>query len=226
MELENQSLRSHRSSDGTRDSFGSFVDVSNPVTSRRFSTVGLSRTSLPRSSLPEKDTMKRPVPSASTPSVASVAPTSSTARPQRRISLIERSRMSVPRPPSQTVSGVARTTTHRIPAVSRRTSLVKPPVAVHTEPKEPKEPKEPRNDMRRESLKSATRNSVATKQNEKVLISPTKRRRYTVSVNRNNQPSYTFTPSSDRRKTLDSLLMKATKLNESDSSVSNTSEVC
>ena len=221
MELENQSLRSHRSSDGTRDSFGSFVDVSNPVTSRRFSTVGLSRTSLPRSSLPEKDTMKRAVPSASTPSVTSVVPTSSTARPQRRISLIERSRMSVPRPPpSQTVSGVVRTTTHRIPAVSRRTSLVKPPVAVHTEPKEP------RKDMRRESLKSATRNSVATEQNEKVLISPTKRRRYTVSVNRNNQPSYTFTPSSDRRKTLDSLLMKATKLNESDSSVSNTSEVC
>ena len=77
-----------------------------------------------------------------------------------------------------------------------------------------------------EDGKSVKRNNSAAEQTEKIVISPTKRRRYTVSVNRNSQPSYTFTPSTDRRKTLDSLLMKATKLNESDSTLNNTSELC
>lgn len=125
---------------------------------------------------------------------------------------------------SRTVTGVARLTNRRASMGSRRFSMVRsrPPNGLS----ESKEKRKEDEGEKPEDKKPAKRNNSAAEQTEKIVISPTKRRRYTVSVNRNSQPSYTFTPSTDRRKTLDSLLMKATKLNETDSTLNNTSELC
>lgn len=129
---------------------------------------------------------------------------------------------------SRTVTGVARLTNRRASTGTRRFSLVRSRVPTGlTDSKERKRGEEGEEKEKAEEGKPVKRNNSAAEQTEKIVISPTKRRRYTVSVNRNSQPSYTFTPSTDRRKTLDSLLMKATKLNESDSTLNNnTSELC
>lgn len=264
LEAENRSLRSRRSSEGLRDSFGSFIDTSNPVINRRWSTVGItcvsssttnasasastsastSRQSMSHPSLPEKDSLKRSAPGPSTVSTVSTVstsavPLSTTQKANRRISLIERSKMaashsaasfsapSTSAGSSRTVTGVARLTNRRVSTGTRRFSLVRSRAATGlTDSKEKKRGEEGEEKEKAEGGKSVKRNNSAAEQTEKIIISPTKRRRYTVSVNRNSQPSYTFTPSTDRRKTLDSLLMKATKLNESDSTLNNTSELC
>ena len=176
---------------------------------------------------------------ASASASASAAPLSTAQKSNRRISLIERSKMaashsaashsaaSTTTGSSRTVTGVARLTNRRTSTGTRRFSLVRSRVPTGlTDSKEKKRGEEGEEKERAEEGKSVKRNNSAAEQTEKIVISPTKRRRYTVSVNRNSQPSYTFTPSTDRRKTLDSLLMKATKLNESDSTLNNTSELC
>lgn len=224
--------------------------ISNSTTNGSTSTsASTSRQSLSHPSLPEKDSLKRsaPVPStvstvstsASASASASAAPLSTAQKSNRRISLIERSKMaashsaashsaaSTTAGSSRTVTGVARLTNRRTSTGTRRFSLVRSRVPTGlTDSKEKKRGEEGEEKERAEEGKSVKRNNSAAEQTEKIVISPTKRRRYTVSVNRNSQPSYTFTPSTDRRKTLDSLLMKATKLNESDSTLNNTSELC
>lgn len=88
--------------------------------------------------------------------------------------------------------------------------------------------------LRRTSL-LGKRVSVAEKGKQeevKVTVSPSKKRRYTMAVSRpvaepEVHPSYTYTPSSDRRLTLDTLLMKSGKMqSDSDSSLNSSLNKC
>lgn len=137
-----------------------------------------------------------------TESVKRPAPSTSTHQPQRRISLFERTYMITPSSrASTTVSGTARLSTR-----PRRASLTK--------------------------RASAGNEKKAAEKEVTVTVSPSKKRRYTVAVMRQAvepeaHPSYTYTPSSDRRMTLDSLLLKSGRIqNDSDSSLNSSTNRC
>lgn len=183
--------RQSDSSETVRDSFGSFIDTSNPRVTRRLSTVGVP--SLPSSraaSLTSRrasllHTTKHSVSERSEPVKRSYTAHGST----RRLSLIERSRLAsasstVPSPPpSAPVTGVMRLGVRHAPQVTRRLSVVSSSASTRAKSDEP---------------------VVATLEAE----SESKKPKYTVSVNRapsEIKPSYTYTPSTDRR-ALDSLM--------------------
>lgn len=138
-----------------------------------------------------------------TESVKRPAPSTSTHQPQRRISLFERTYMITPSSrASTTVSGTARLSTR-----PRRASLTK-------------------------RASAGNEKKAAEKEEVTVTVSPSKKRRYTVAVMRQAvepeaHPSYTYTPSSDRRMTLDSLLLKSGRIqNDSDSSLNSSTNRC
>lgn len=263
LQAELNTLKAHRP-EPPRDSFGSFVDMSNPRLTRRFSTVGLQRHSLstgassgvstsvstgldsapvaqvskPVQSVQGKTTqpvqLSKPAQSTQlklaqptqstqptqpaqpakpalttkpahlkTESLKRPAPSTSTHQPQRRISLFERTYMITPSSrASTTVSGTARLSTR-----PRRASLTK-------------------------RASAGNEKKAAEKEEVTVTVSPSKKRRYTVAVMRQAvepeaHPSYTYTPSSDRRMTLDSLLLKSGRIqNDSDSSLNSSTNRC
>ena len=138
-----------------------------------------------------------------TESVKRPAPSTSTHQPQRRISLFERTYMITPSSrASTTVSGTARLSTR-----PRRASLTK-------------------------RASAGNEKKAGEKEEVTVTVSPSKKRRYTVAVTRQAvepeaHPSYTYTPSSDRRMTLDSLLLKSGRIqNDSDSSLNSSTNKC
>ena len=152
-------------------------------------------------------------------------------QPSRRISLLERSYMATvsrttthptsnsttthatntgtttdtPRTATSTVSGGMVVGSARLNPRPRRTSLLGKPGSAEEKPEQ---------------------------EEVKVTVSPSKKRRYTVAVSRpvaepEVHPSYTYTPSSDRRVTLDSLLMKSGRIqSDSDSSVNSSLNKC
>lgn len=207
-------------SDIPRDSFGSFVDTSSSHFTRRLSTIGLSvpstgSRSTRSSSIPsltttqpsivndERKSIKRTSLAPSKPIPSTATSTMTDKPPQRRISLIERSRMlsksntnaAVPPSSSTIVSGTARfSTAPRKKPVLTRKSLV--PVKAEEARKEP---------------------VPSTQQQEKQTSdsSMMKRGKFTSppvdSTPSANRPVYTYTPSSERRATLDGLLFKSNK---------------
>ena len=122
--------------------------------------------------------------------------------PQRRVSLIERSRM-------MSKSG---------------TTEVQPSARSLFNQRKPAHP--PASKIE-DSLPKQSENAVIKSKVEKVVIeSPSKRRRYSVAVTQSsqsntgkNQASYTYVPSSDRRMTLNSILQRAMKREENETSL-------
>ena len=207
-------------SDIPRDSFGSFVDSTNSHFTRRLSTIGLSAPSSStrstrQSSLPsmtpvqssilsdERKSMKRTsiAPSKRIPST--VPSTVTDKPPQRRISLIERSRMlsksntspAVPPSSSTVVSGTARLSTvpRKKPVLSRKSIVL----------------------MKAEEARKEPGPSQQQQDKEISESSMMKRGKFTSppmqSTPSMNRPVYTYTPSSERRATLDGLLFKSNK---------------
>lgn len=177
---------------------------------RRFSTIGLTRAShgdVPHPSPPaeriklqgppeveEKKSTKRSyvaMSSAPAPAAGSVVK-----QPRRRISLIERSRMmSHSASSSGVVSGSVRLTTapRRQSVFSKKTQVA---------------PKEDGGSSMKENPQEKPQTTV--------IVSPSKKRRYTVNVARSSvvnepRPSYTYTPSTDRRVTLNTILSRANR---------------
>lgn len=174
---------------------------------RRFSTIGLTRASHgevshvplpsdrmkpqgPSPEVEEKKSTKRSYMAMST-SAGSVLK-----QPRRRISLIERSRMmSNGSSSSGVVSGSVRltTTSRRQSVMSKKTSV--PP---------------------KEDGVGSMKEDTGEKPQTTVIVSPSKKRRYTVNVARSSvvnepRPSYTYTPSTDRRVTLNTIISRANR---------------
>ena len=154
-------------------------------------------------------------------------------QPSRRISLLERSYMAtVSRAATHSTS--SSTTTHAVNTTGTTTdttrtttSTVGGGMVVGSARLNPR--------PRRASLlgKPGSAEKEKPEQEEvKVTVSPSKKRRYTMAVSRpvaepEVHPSYTYTPSSDRRVTLDSLLMKSGRIqSDSDSSVNSSLNKC
>lgn len=172
---------------------------------RRLSTIGLTRAShgdVPHPSPPaeriklqgpspeveeKKSTKRSYVAMSAAPAPASAAG-SVVKQPRRRISLIERSRMmSNSASSSGIVSGSVRLTT-----APRRQSVFSKKTQV------------------------APKDDSQEKPQTTVIVSPSKKRRYTVNVARSSvvnepRPSYTYTPSTDRRVTLNTILSRANR---------------
>ena len=191
-----------------RDSFGSFVDTSNPRVTRRLSTIGVP--SLQSSRAPSLSSHRPSIVHPSKPAGSDrVDPVKRTYTAHRRISLIERSRLattsssSLPAAPqSASVTGVVRLgTVRRASQAPRRQSVVPPPASARVKSEEPKE---------------------TTPEAE----SESKKPKYTVSVSR-TQPevkaAYTYTPSTDR-KALDTLIRNQRMSIERDPEMSITGE--
>lgn len=176
---------------------------------RRFSTIGLTRAShgdVPHPSPPaERMKLQGPSPEVeekkstkrSYVAMSSSAPTAgSVKQPRRRISLIERSRMmSNSASSSGIVSGSVRLTTapRRQSVFSKKTQVA---------------PKEDGGSSMKEDSQEKPQTTV--------IVSPSKKRRYTVNVARSSvvnepRPSYTYTPSTDRRVTLNTILSRANR---------------
>ena len=154
-------------------------------------------------------------------------------QPSRRISLLERSYMATvsraaTHPTSSSTTTHAANTTGTTTDTTRTTSsTVGGGMVVGSARLNPR--------PRRTSLLGRPGSAEKEKPEQeevKVTVSPSKKRRYTVAVSRpvaepEVHPSYTYTPSSDRRVTLDSLLMKSGRIqSDSDSSVNSSLNKC
>ena len=154
-------------------------------------------------------------------------------QPSRRISLLERSYMAtVSRAAthptsSSTTTHAANTTGTTTDTMRTTTSTVSGGMVVGSARLNPR--------PRRASLLGRPGSAEKEKPEQeevKVTVSPSKKRRYTMAVSRpvpepEVHPSYTYTPSSDRRVTLDFLLMKSGRIqSDSDSSVNSSLNKC
>lgn len=153
-------------------------------------------------------------------------------QPSRRISLLERSYMATvsraaTHSTSSTTTHTANTTGTTTDTTRTTTSTVGGGMVVGSARLNPR--------PRRASLLGRPGSAEKEKPEQeevKVTVSPSKKRRYTMAVSRpvpepEVHPSYTYTPSSDRRVTLDSLLMKSGRIqSDSDSSVNSSLNKC
>ena len=154
-------------------------------------------------------------------------------QPLRRISLLERSymatvsRAATHATSSSTTTHAANTTGTTTDTMRTTTSTVSGGMVVGSARLNPR--------PRRASLLGRPGSAEKEKPEQeevKVTVSPSKKRRYTMAVSRpvaepEVHPSYTYTPSSDRRVTLDSLLMKSGRIqSDSDSSVNSSLNKC